>query len=131
MSFVLSNSRKQLITMMKADLNYRLMIISARMQRTAAETQKYTQEKTTIQNAEIARLQEQGVENVSLSDVQNISNLTADIDVQLSMLAMKDDDMECEMRLIETQLQALNEEETEINKLVDNSIKQEFKIFSN
>lgn len=131
MAIVLNNARKQLISMLKADLNHRLMVISARMQRTAAQSQRLSEEKATIQNAHMQALIEQGTENIELSDIQNIQYMTADIDTELSLLAIKDDDMECEMRMIETQLQALNAEEEEIDKTMNNDIKREFGIFSN
>ena len=132
MAFVLSNARKQLITMMKADLNYRLMIISSRMQRTAAEQQSITEEKASITKTQMNNLiAEKGTENLTLADINNIGFLTTDLDVQLTRLAAKDDDMECEMKSIESQLQALNAEEDEIDKLNDKNIKSEFGIFAN
>ena len=131
MSIVINHSRKLLIAMMKEDLNYRLQIISSRMQRTAAEVQKYTEEKTRIQQAQMDKLIEQGVENITLAAVQNIGAMTSDIDTQLSLLAIKDDEMDCEMKNIETQLQTLNAEEEQIDKVIDNSAKKEFGIFSN
>lgn len=131
MAFVLSNARKQLITLLKADLNYRLMIISSRMQRTAAESQRITEEKANITETQMNKLiAEKGSDNLTIADINSISFLTTDLDVELKMLSAKDDDMECEMREIESQLQALNAEEDEIDKLIDKSIKSEFGIFS-
>lgn len=129
MSVVLSNSRKQVITLLKADLNYRLMIIASRMQRTAAESQSITEEKNKITNRELEKLMDDGVENISVADVKNIAYMTAELDTDLTLLALKDDDMEAEMKMIETELQALNAEEEEIDKLTDKSIKNEFGIF--
>ena len=102
------------------------------MQRTAAEQQRITEEKASITKTQMNNLiAEKGTENLTLADINNIGFLTTDLDVQLSMLAAKDDDMECEMKSIESQLQALNAEEDEIDKLNDKNIKSEFGIFAN
>ena len=131
MSVVLNHSRKLLITKQKSDLNFRLMIIAARMQRTAAESQRITEEKATITNREIKKLIDEGTQNITLEQVTNIANMTTDLDTELTLLSIKDDDMEAEMKMIETQLKALNAEEEQIDKTLDNSIKKEFGIFSN
>ena len=131
MSFVISSARKQLITLMKADLNFKLMIISSRMQRNSAEVQRLTEEKAETTKRQINNLvTEKGSENVTYADISQISFMTADIDTELALLAANDDEMECEMKMIETQLQTLNAEEEEIGKLQDNSIKKEFGIFA-
>lgn len=131
MAVVINQSRKLLITQLKSELNYRLSVISSRMQRIAMEQADIAQQKATIQNAQIKKLQEQGVENITVSDIDNIALLTSDLDVELTLLAVKDDEMEAEMKSIETQLQALNAEEEQIDKTLDNSIKKEYGIFSN
>ncbi len=131
MSVVLNQSRKLLIAQRKAELNYKLMLISSRMQRTAAESARITEEKATITNREMQKLIDEGTENITLAQVNNIANMTTELDTQLTLLSLKDDDMEAEMKMIDTQLKALNAEEDQIDKTLDNSIKKEFGIFSN
>ena len=130
MSYVINQSRKLLIAQMKSELNYRLMIISGRMQLIQMQTTDITKQKATIQNAQMKKLEKQGVENITLSDIQNIASMTSDLDVKLELLAIQDDNLECEMRMIETQLNALNAEEEQIDKAVESSCKKEFGIFS-
>ena len=131
MSVVLNQSRKLLIAQQKSELNYRLMLISGRMQLTAAHVAELTQEKATISKNEMKKLVEEGAASLTLENVSNIANMTTDIDMELTLLEIKDSDMEAEMKMIETQLQALTSEEEEIDKTLNNSIKKEFGTFSN
>lgn len=129
MSVVLNNARKQFITIQKSELNYRLMLISKRMQRTAADVQRLTQEKASITNEQIKNMISEGTENISLENVMEISYMTSDIDAELSLLELRDEDMDAEMKMIETELKALNAEEDELDKTLNNSIKKEFGTF--
>ena len=129
MSTVLNHSRKLLITQLKSELNYRLMVIAGRMQRTAAQSQNLIQEKAQIQSAEVKKLLEEGAENLTIQNINNIAYLTTDIDTELTLLEIQDEQMEAEMKMIDTQLKALNAEEEQIDKVLDNSIKKEFGIF--
>ena len=130
MSYVINQSRKLLITQLKSELNYRLMMISSRMQLTAMKSAELTRQKATIQNAQMEKLVANGTENITLQDVQNISAMTSDLDVQLELLSIQDENMEAEMRMIETQLNALSAEDEQLDKAIDSSVKKEFGIFS-
>ena len=130
MSYVINQSRKLLITQLKSELNYRLMMISSRMQLTAIKSAELTRQKATIQNAQMEKLVANGTENITLQDVQNISAMTSDLDVQLELLSIQDENMEAEMRMIETQLNALSAEDEQLDKAIDSSVKKEFGIFS-
>ena len=131
MSVVLNHARKLFITQQKSELNYRLMVISSRMQRTAAQVSDLTQKKASITKAELSKLVEEGATNLTIENVMNIASMTSDIDTELTLLEIKDDEMDAEMKMIDTQLQALNAEEEEIDKAINNSIKKEFGTFSN
>ena len=130
MSVVINNARKQLITIQKSELNYRLMILASRMQRTAAESARLTEQKASIKNNQMQKLIAEGVENITLDKVQNIASMTTELDTELTLLSLKDDDMDAEMKMIQTQLTALSAEEDNIDKVIDNSIKKEFGTFS-
>ena len=127
----LKSSRKQLITMMKADKNLRLMIISSRRQLRANMKDELTNEKKSKITSELKKLvDELGEENVTYADVAAITNDTADIDVQLQLLAISDDNDDCEMQRINVELQALSAEEEELNKAEDKDIKNTYGIFA-
>lgn len=130
MSVVLNHSRKLLIALQKSELNYRLMILSNRMQRTAAQTQELVQNKADITNAQMKELIDSGVTDITINDIAKIGYATNSIDTELTLLAIKDNDMEAEMKMIDTQLQALNAEEEQIDKVIDSSAKKEFGIFA-
>ena len=97
MSVVINNARKQLITIQKSELNYRLMILASRMQRTAAESARLTEQKASIKNNQMQKLIAEGVENITLDKVQNIASMTTELDTELTLLSLKDDDMDAEM----------------------------------
>ena len=130
MSYVINQSRKLLITQLKSELNYRLMMISSRMQLTAMKSAELTRQKSEIQNAQMEKLVANGTENITLQDVQNIASMTSDLDVQLELLSIQDENMEAEMRMIETELNALSAEDEQLDKAIDSSVKKEFGIFS-
>ena len=130
MSYVINQSRKLLISQLKTELNYRLMMIKARMDLTQMRTQDISRQKTTIQNQELERLVEKGTENITIEDIQSIAAKTSDLDVQLDLLAIKDSNWESEMKMIESQIQSLNAEEEQIEKAIDSAVKKEFGIFS-
>ena len=130
MSYVINQSRKLLITQLKSELNYRLMMISARMQLTGMKSADITKQKAEIQNAQMEKLVANGAENITLQDVQNVAAMTSDLDVQLELLSIQDENMEAEMRMIETELNTLNAEDEQLDKAIDSSVKKEFGIFS-
>ena len=130
MSYVISQSRKLLITQLKSELNYRLMMISMRMQLTGMKSADITKQKAEIQNAQMEKLVENGAQNITLQDVQNVASMTSDLDVQLELLSIQDENMEAEMRMIETELNTLNAEDEQLDKAIDSSVKKEFGIFS-
>ena len=130
MSYVINQSRKLLITQLKSELNYRLMMISMRMQLTGMKSADITKQKAEIQNAQMEKLVANGAENITLQDVQNVAAMTSDLDVQLELLSIQDENMEAEMRMIETELNTLNAEDEQLDKAIDSSVKKEFGIFS-
>ena len=130
MSYVINQSRKLLITQLKSELNYRLMMISARMQLTGMKSADITKQKAEIQNAQMEKLVANGAENITLQDVKNVASMTSDLDVQLELLSIQDENLEAEMRMIETELNTLNAEDEQLDKAIDSSVKKEFGIFS-
>ena len=56
--------------------------------------------------------------------------MTTELDAQLTLISLKDEEMDAEMKMIETELKALNAEEEQIDKVINNSIKKEFGIFA-
>lgn len=131
MGFLTYQTRKILITQMKEDLNMRLMIMSARINRMTAESTELAQERARIQTSQMNSLIDQETGAITLDKYQQVINSTADLDVRIQLLDIKEEEMDSEIQSMNSQLQQLNAEEEQIDKAMDNSIKKTFGAFSN
>lgn len=131
MGFLTYQTRKILINQMKEDLNMRLMIISARINKMTAESTELAQERARIQTSQMSSLIDQETGQITLDKYQQVLNSTADLDVRLQLLDIKEEEMDSEVQSINSQLQQLNAEEDQIDKAMDSSIKKTFGAFSN
>lgn len=126
MGFLTYQTRKILITQMKEDLNMRLMIMSARINRMTAESTELAQERARIQTSQMNSLIDPETGEITLDKYQQVLNSTADIDVRIQLLDIKEEEMDSEIQSMNSQLQQLNAEEDQIDKAMDNSIKKTF-----
>ena len=131
MGFLLFQSRKLLITQMKEDLNMRLMIMSARINKMTQESTDLARQKAAIQTSQMNSLIDQETGQINMENFSKVLSSTSEIDMEIKLCDLKEEEMDAEIQSINSQLQQLDAEEEEINKALSNSIKNTFGAFAN
>ena len=122
-----NQARLNFLTLRKADLELRIMNLSTQTQELATKQASLIAEKSTALQAFTAEMaNKENDEQVSFESTA----IYIDIENQMQMLEIADSKLTQQQELAETEYQAINAEEEEVQKLVDNNIKATFKIFN-
>ena len=122
-----NQARLNFLTLRKADLELRIMNLSTQTQELATKQASLIAEKSTALQAFTAEMaNKENDEQVSFESTA----IYIDIENQMQMLEIADSKLTQQQELAETEYQAINAEEEEVQKLVDNNIKETFKIFN-
>ena len=130
MGFLLFQSRKILISQLKEDLNMRLMLMNARINKMTAASTDLAREKANIQSQQLSSLIDQETGQVTTDKYANYIQRLTEIDTEIKIQDLKEEDMNSQIQQMNTQLRELEAEETEINKALTNSIKNTFGAFA-
>ncbi|MBQ7449877.1 hypothetical protein IJS77_00540, partial [bacterium] len=123
--------RKILLTQLKENFNLRLMIIRARGDRMTAESTALEQKKAQIQTAQLQSLASKGLENITSEDLQNVINATAEVDMEVQLIDLKEEDMDAETQMLNSLLAEIDAELENIEKAEEKAIKDSFGAFAN
>ena len=126
MGFLLFNSRKILITQMKSDLNMRLIIMQARLDKMTQESTELANEKAKLVTSQMSSLIDEKTGQINMENFSRVLSANTDIDMEIKLCNLKEEEMTAEINNINSQLKSLDAEETEIDKALDNSIKKTF-----
>lgn len=126
MGFLLFHTRKLLITQMKENLNMRLMIMNARINKMTEESTELAQKKAQLVTSQLGSLVDSETGEITTEKFAKILSSTTDIDMEIKLCDLKEEEMDAEVTSINSQLKQLDAEEAEIDKALDNSIKKSF-----
>lgn len=127
MSIAPNNARLLVLTSRKSDLEYRLTMMMSTTQQLAQESADVTAQKS-------AAIQQYITSVTNSQDSAPVLNpgysaQVSDLDAQLAQIAVAQKKLDIEQKKIETNLNAVNTEEDQVQKTLDNSIKNEIGYF--
>ena len=127
MGIAASQARLNILTLVKADINYRLTMIAQRHQNLALQQAQLVSERAVQIQEYSARLSA----NECQDDVIpfQYSQAETDYEKQMAELEMASSALDQEQKSSETILQAVTAEEEEVKKLLENNTKQSFEYF--
>lgn len=127
MGLAANQARLNVLTCRKADLEYRLMILSNQQQRLSAETAEAVSQKAAALDAYLSNA------NGEAEDVKvGFESTAAYIDYEKAMneLEAAESRLDMQREAAETELSAVSSEEEEIEKLVQSNVKKSFGYFN-
>ncbi len=130
MALVPNSARLLVLTARKSDLEYRITMLAGQQQRLATENAEILNEKSIAVQQYVNQLS--GSNQDAASAVTLASSLElGDFEVQLAEIANAQNRLDMEQKKLETNYAAVNTEQDSVQKLVDNSIKNEMAYFQN
>lgn len=127
MGLASNQARLNVLTCRRADLEYRLMVLSGQQQRLSVETAQAVANKSQAMEAYIANA------NNNVEDVKVGFESTAaymDYEVAMNELEAAESRLDMQREAAETELSAVSKEEEEIEKLVQSNVKKSFGYFN-
>ena len=126
MGLAANQARLNLLTARKADLEYRLTTLSNNLQEIAVKEANAIAEKS--------RAYQEFVNQIATKENDQVVRFETtqayiDYENEMAMLEVADNQLTQQQKKAETEHQAVVAEEEEIQKLVDNNIKNTFKLF--
>lgn len=128
MGLASNQARLNVLTFRRADLEYRLMVISGQQQRLSVESAQAVANKSQALDNYINNANNNDVEDVKVS----FESTAAYIDYEKAMneLEAAESRLDSQREAAETELTAVSKEEEEIEKLVQSNIKKSFGYFN-
>lgn len=120
-----NQARLNLLTSRKADLEYRLTMISA-------QTQKLAMQESEAITKKASQMQLYTQQNADNDDAVSFDQTQAyaDYETAMSQLELAQTRLDNQQSLIETQLSAVTNEQEQVEKLVESNVKSSFKHFN-
>lgn len=120
-----NQARLNLLTSRKADLEYRLTMISA-------QTQKLAMQESEAITKKASQMQLYSQQNADNDDAVSFDQTQAyaDYETAMSQLELAQTRLDNQQSLIETQLSAVTNEQEQVEKLVESNVKSSFKHFN-
>ncbi len=129
MAIVPNSARLLVLTARKSDLEYRITMMMNQTQRLAQENAEVLEEKyNAVQNyisSQMTTGEADVPPTINMVDAVGIE----DFEVQLAQIANAQNRLDIEQKKLETNHKAVSAEEEKVQKLVDNSIKNEIGYF--
>lgn len=127
MSIAPNNARLLVLTSRKSDLEYRLTMLMGTVQQLAQESADVTAQKA-------AAIQEYVTKATNSQDAAPVLNpeysaQVADLDAQLQRIAVAQNILDIKQKKLETDDKAVSTEQDQVQKQVDNSIKNEMSYY--
>lgn len=128
MGLASNQARLNVLTCRRADLEYRLMILSNQQQRLSVETAQVVANKAQAMEAYLTQANNNNVEDVKVG----FESTAAYMDYELAMneLEAAESRLDLQREAAETELSAVSNEEEEIEKLVQSNVKNSFGYFN-
>lgn len=128
MGLASNQARLNVLTCRRADLEYRLMVLSGQQQRLSVESAQAVANKAQAMEQYIANANNNNVEDVKVS----FESTAAYIDYENAMneLEAAESRLDMQREAAQTELTAVSKEEEEIEKLVQSNVKSSFGYFN-
>ena len=127
MGLAANQARLNVLTAQKADLEYRLMMLTSQSQKLAAEKSEEISQKANAQER-YTQLKAENAEDTTVSFLETAAY--ADYEKAMAELEAADLKLTQQQKSVETQYQAVEAEQDEIKKLVESNIKKSFGYFN-
>ena len=127
MGLAANQARLNVLTAKKADLEYRLMMLTSQSQKLASEQAEEVSKKASAQER-YAQLKSENTEDLAVSFLETAAY--ADYEKAMAELEAADLKLTQQQKTIETQYQAIDAEQEEIEKLVESNVKDSFGYFN-
>ena len=127
MGLAANQARLNVLTAQKADLEYRLMMLTSQSQKLAAEKSEAISQKANAQER-YTQLKAENAEDTTVSFLE--TEAYADYEKAMAELEAADLKLTQQQKTVETQHQAVEAEQDEIKKLVESNIKKSFGYFN-
>ena len=120
-----NQARLNVLTSRKADLEYRLTILTAHTQQIATQESEAISKKAAQMEMYTA-----ANENNDKAVQFQYTQAYADYELAMNQLEVAQNKLDQQQKLIETQLKAVTNEQEEVKKLVESNVKSSFKLFN-
>lgn len=128
MGLASNQARLNVLTCRRADLEYRLMVLSGQQQRLAVESAQAVANKAQALEAYIANANNNNVEDVKVGFESTAAYM--DYEVAMNELEAAESRLDMQREAAQTELTAVSKEEEEIEKLVQSNVKNSFNYFN-
>lgn len=128
MGLASNQARLNVLTFRRADLEYRLMVISGQQQRLSVESAQAVANKAQAMEDYITEANNNDVEDVKVSFESTAAYM--DYEKAMNELEAAESRLDSQREAAETELTAVSKEEEEIEKLVQSNIKKSFGYFN-
>jgi len=118
-----NQARLNVLTSRKADLEYRLTMITAHTQQLANQQSEAIAKKA-------AQMEMYTATNNDTAAQFQYTQAYADYELAMNQLEIAQNKLDNQQKMVETQLKAVSNEQEQVKKLVESNVKSSFKLFN-